>query len=79
MQCLSECNMAKSEKKKTACKTHAFKYKAFVEEVEDEKDKKWTFFEKESCLLRKLEMNKPQMAPIHDKKDSRHIYELIDQ
>ena len=31
--------MAKPEKKKTACKAHAFKYKASVEEVKDEEDK----------------------------------------
>ena len=37
-QCPSECNMAKPEKKKAACKTHAFKYKASVEEVDDEED-----------------------------------------
>ena len=39
-RCSSECNMAKYKKKKTACKACAFKYKASMEEVEDEKDKK---------------------------------------
>ena len=37
-RCLAECNMAKPEKKKAACKAHAFKYKASVEEVDDEED-----------------------------------------
>ena len=36
--CPLECNMAKSEKKKAAHKTHAFKYKASVEEVEDDEE-----------------------------------------
>ena len=36
--CPSECNMAKPEKKKATCKAHAFKYKASVEEVDDEED-----------------------------------------
>ena len=30
--------MAKPEKKKAACKARAFKYKALVEEVDDEED-----------------------------------------
>ena len=38
MWCPSECNMAKPEKKKAVCKAHAFKYKASVEEVNDEDD-----------------------------------------
>ena len=38
MKCPSECNMAKPEKKKAVRKAHAFKYKASVEEVDDEED-----------------------------------------
>ena len=38
MRCPAECNMAKPEKKKATCKAHAFKYKASVEEVDDEED-----------------------------------------
>ena len=37
-RCPSECNMAKPKKKKTACKAHVFKYKASVEEVDDDED-----------------------------------------
>ena len=36
--CPSECNMVKPEKKKAACKAHAFEYKASVEEVDNEDD-----------------------------------------
>ena len=66
MQCPSECNMAKPEKKKTACKAHAFKYKASVEEVGDEEDEKQVFFEEGTHLLQKLETNKPQLVPIQE-------------
>ena len=38
MRCPPECDMAKPEKKKTAHKACAFKYKALVEEVDDEED-----------------------------------------
>ena len=38
MRCPLKCNMAKPEKKKAAHKAHAFKYKALVEEVDDEED-----------------------------------------
>ena len=38
MWCLSECNMAKPEKKKATHKAHAFKCKASVEEVDDKDD-----------------------------------------
>ena len=37
-RCPPECNMAKPEKKKAAHKAHAFKYKASVEEDDDEED-----------------------------------------
>ena len=77
--CPSECNMAKLKKKKAACKARAFKYKASVEEVEDEEDEECSFFEEGSRLLRKLKTDKVQMAPIQDKKNPRHIYELINQ
>ena len=30
-------------------------------------------------MLRKLKTNKTQMVPVQDEKDSRHIYELIDE
>ena len=47
MWCPSECNMTKPEEKKTARKAHAFKYKASVEEVEDEKDENGPSLKKE--------------------------------
>ena len=78
MWCPSECNMAKLEKKKTACKAHAFKYKPSIEEVDNKDDEEQSFFEEGSCLLRKLEMDKTQLAPIQEEKDLRHIYEMID-
>ena len=56
--------MAKPEKKKTACKARAFKYKASVE-VEDDDDEEQAFFEEGSCLLRKLESDKIQLDPRH--------------
>ena len=37
-RCPAECNMAKPEKKKTACKARAFKYKALVEEIDDDEE-----------------------------------------
>ena len=37
-RCPPECNMAKQERKNTARKACAFKYKASVEEVENEED-----------------------------------------
>ena len=79
-QCPSECNMAKPEKKKAARKACTFKYKASVEEVNDEEDdEEQAFFEEGSCLLRKLEMGKTQLAPIQEELDPRHIYEIIDR
>ena len=38
MRCPAERNMAKPEKKKATCKTCAFKYKALVEEVNDDEE-----------------------------------------
>ena len=78
MRCPAECNMAKPEKKKTAHKARAFKYKALVEEVDDEENEEQAFFEEESRLLRKLESDKTQLAPIQEELDLRHIYEMID-
>ena len=73
-RCPAECNMAKPEKKKTARKARAFKYKASVEEVDDdEEDEERTFFEEGSHLLRKLESDKIQLAPIQEELDPRHI------
>ena len=78
-QCPPECNMAKPEKKKAAHKAHAFKYKASVEEVDDEKDdEEQAFFEEGSHLLRKLEADKSQLAPIQEL-DPRHIYEMVNR
>ena len=72
--------MARPEKKKAACKVCAFKYKASVEEVNDEEDdEEWAFFEEESHLLRKLKADKSQIAPIQEELDPRHIYEMVDQ
>ena len=78
MRCPSECNMAKPKEKKILCKVCAFKYKASIEEVDDEDDEERSFFEEGSHLLRKLETDKAQLAPIQEEKDSRHIYEMID-
>ena len=77
-RCPPECNMAKPEKKKAARKACTFKYKASVEEVEDKEDEERSFFEEGSCLLRKLETDKIQLAPIQEELDPRHIYEMID-
>ena len=55
--------MAKPEKKKAARKAHAFKYKASVEEVDDEEDQEeQAFFEEGNRSLRKLETDKTQLA-----------------
>ena len=64
--------MAKPEKKKAACKACAFKYKASVEEDDDEEDEDRAFFEEGSHLLRKLETDKTQLAPIQEELDPRH-------
>ena len=77
-QCPAECNMAKPEKKKATHKARAFKYKASVEEVDEEEDEERAFFEEGSCLLRKLETDKTQLAPIQEELDPQHIYEIID-
>ena len=71
--------MAKPEKKKAACKARAFKYKASVEDVDDEEDEEQVFFEEGSHLLRKLELDKIQLAPIQEELDPRHIYEMVDR
>ena len=72
--------MAKPEKKKAACKACALKYKASVEEINDEEDdEERAFFEEGSRLLRKLEADKSQLAPIQEELDPRHIYEMVDQ
>ena len=71
--------MAKPEKKKVTWKACAFKYKASVEEVNDEQDEEeWAFFDEGSRLLRKLESNKIQLVPIQEELDPRHIYEMVD-
>ena len=70
--------MAKPEKKKVAHKARAFKYKASVEEDNDEEDEEQAFFEEGSRLLRKLETDKTQLAPTQEELDPRHIYEIID-
>ena len=70
--------MAKPEKKKAAHKACAFKYKALVEEVDNEDDEERSFFEEGSHLLRKLETDKTQLAPIQEELDPWHIYEMID-
>ena len=67
----------KPEKKKAVHKTCAFKYKASVEEVDDEDNEKWALFEEGTHLLWKLEIDKPQLAPIQEEKDLGHIYEMI--
>ena len=36
-------------------------------------------FEEGSHLLRKLEADKPQLAPIQEELDPRHIYEMVDR
>ena len=69
--------MAKPEKKKAACKACAFKYKASMEEVDDDEDEERAFFEEESRLVRKLESDKIQLAPIQEL-DPRHVYEMVD-
>ena len=53
-QCPLECNMAKPEKKKAAYMACAFKYKASVEEVDDEEDEERAFFEEGSRFERPL-------------------------
>ena len=51
-----------------------------VEEVDDdEEDEERTFFEEGSRLLRKLESDKIQLAPIQEELDPRHIYEMVDR
>ena len=49
-----------------------------MKEVDDEEDEERAFFDEGSCLLRKLEMGKTQLAPIQEELDPRHIYEMID-
>ena len=78
-RCPSECNMARPEKKKAACKTRAFKYKASVEEVDGEDDEEQASFEEGNNLLWKLETDKSQLAPIQEELDPRHIYKMIDR
>ena len=72
--------MAKPEKKKATRKARVFKYKASVEEVNDEQDEEErTFFDEGSRLLRKLKSDKIQLAPIQEELDPRHIYEMVDR
>ena len=79
MRCPPECNMAKLEKRKAAHKARAFKYKASVEEVDDDEDEERAFFEEGSHLLRKLESDKIKLVPIQEELDPRHIYEMVDR
>ena len=66
-----ECNVAKSKKKKATWKkwkAQAFTYVSSMEEDEDDEEKEdYLYFEEASQLLRKLEADKPQLAPIQDK------------
>ena len=49
-----------------------------MKEVNDDEDEERAFFEG-SRLLRKLESDKVQLAPIQEELDPRHIYEMVDR